>query len=184
MKVIASETPKANRAINLRYGIHPFSLGTLLIAQEDRGLCWLGLNCTADRLKNDWPKATLIHDPQDTAKAARLITNLWPKKDFSFKGFDDLNLILYGTPFQIKVWQQLMKIPLGKTMTYAQVAQKIKHPKAVRAVGSACGKNPISLLVPCHRVVSTNKANIHYGWGADLKLALLKSEQALPQNSA
>lgn len=84
---------------------------------------------------------------------------------------------LKGTPFQELVWSKACAIPYGTTLTYEQLAINIGHPKAVRAVGTALGKNPIAIIVPCHRVVSKNKNIINYRYGSDIKMFLLKHEQ-------
>ncbi len=84
---------------------------------------------------------------------------------------------LKETPFQELVWSKACAIPYGTTLTYEQLAINIGHPKAVRAVGTALGKNPIAIIVPCHRVVSKNKNIINYRYGSDIKMFLLKHEQ-------
>ncbi|MEN8791760.1 MAG: MGMT family protein [Lentimonas sp.] len=84
---------------------------------------------------------------------------------------------LEGTPFQLSVWKALNEIPLGKTVSYQYIAEKIDRPKATRAVGTAVGANPISILIPCHRVIQASGAIGNYRWGADRKLALLDAEQ-------
>lgn len=89
-------------------------------------------------------------------------------------------LHLLGTEFQIAVWQALLQIPRGTTVSYAQIAQQIGRPLAVRAVGSAVGSNPVSLIVPCHRVVRADGSLGGYFWGLELKNRLLKDEGALP----
>jgi len=86
---------------------------------------------------------------------------------------------LIGTDFQKKVWSTIASIPLGKTMTYQEIADAINHPKAVRAVGTACKTNPIPFLIPCHRVVSTNNGIGNYFYGIQLKKLLLQKEAAL-----
>lgn len=96
--------------------------------------------------------------------------NFWTKKH---------KLKLQGTEFQMKVWLELIKIPKGFTVTYSQVAQKIRKPKAVRAVGTAVGQNPIAVWVPCHRVVGKNGNIFKYRGGTETKIGLLKAEGAL-----
>lgn len=156
----------------LRYGIHPFATGHILIALSSEGLCWLGLDCPPARLARDWPRAELIEDKKITAAAAREISKLWPKN------LDEMKtpVVLYGTPFQIAVWRALLKIKAGSVVTYGDIARRIKKPLAVRAVGTAVGRNPVSVVVPCHRVVNKNSSTVNYGWGAPLKKALLKGE--------
>lgn len=175
MKIIAKPSSRTTRGKNLTlvWGSHPFPVGKIMVAMSADGLCWLGLNCDEKRLKKEWPGAELVEDGEMTAKIAKDIAKLWPHK------LDDLSvpLVLYGTPFQLKVWKALLKIKSGATTTYGQLAEKLGDPKASRAVGSAVGKNPISIVVPCHRVVNKAKGITNYAWGPAIKLALLKGEQ-------
>lgn len=177
MKVVYKTASKAARGRNLTlvWGIHDFPVGKILVARSHEGICWIGINCDVRALKKNWPGANLIEDEKITAAAAREIARKWPK-DFDGLSFP---LILYGTAFQLKVWKELLKIKSGKTTTYEAVAKKIGKPKAVRAVGSAVGKNTVSILVPCHRVVNKSGNRINYGWGPAVKLALLKGEKAI-----
>ena len=99
------------------------------------------------------------------------------------RGFDLPVAFSGGTPFQRAVWHALLEIPQGRTVSYAQLAARIGRPKAVRAVGAAVGKNPISVIVPCHRVVGTNGTLTGYAGGVDRKRALLLLEEALPAAS-
>lgn len=89
----------------------------------------------------------------------------------------NLPLAIKGTPFQELVWSETYKIPYGTTITYKQLAERINHPKAVRAVGTALGKNPLAIIIPCHRVLATNNKTINYGWGKERKIFLLALEQ-------
>ena len=91
----------------------------------------------------------------------------------------DLNLSVSGTEFQQKVWQELMNIPYGKTCSYADIAKAINNPKAVRAVGAANGRNPITIIVPCHRVIGSNGSLTGYAWGTSIKAGLLELEQSI-----
>lgn len=177
MKVITHTATRANRGrgLTIVYGIHAFPTGKILVAQTAEGLCWLGINCTAARLQKEWPKAELVEDDNVTARAAKEIARLWPAKLEQLK----IPVVLYGTPFQLKVWKELLKIKSGATVTYESIAKKIGKPKAVRAVGSAVGKNTVSIVVPCHRVINKTGGRINYGWGPEMKKALLKGEGAL-----
>lgn len=177
MKVIRHVSTKAarGRGLTLVWGKHPFPEGDILVALSAEGLCWLGINCGVEALRRNWPGAELVEDQGVTRKAAADVARLWPKR------LDDLSVpvVLYGTAFQIKVWDRLLKIPAGRTETYVQVARKIGAPAASRAVGSAVGRNPVSIVVPCHRVVNTGGGRVSYGWGARVKLALLAGEGAV-----
>lgn len=89
----------------------------------------------------------------------------------------------FGTPFQVAVWQALLEIPCGQVRTYSDIAARINQPKAVRAIGTAIGSNPVSILIPCHRVVPKVGGIGQYYWGADVKLALLELEGVLATKS-
>ncbi len=176
MKVITHTSSRAARGKNLTivWGEHDFPVGKILVALMAEGLCWLGINCGVKKLRENWQGAELIEDKAATAKAAREIAHLWPQN------LDKLSVpvVLYGTAFQLKVWKELLKIKSGTTVTYGQIARKIGKPAAMRAVGSAVGKNTVSIVVPCHRVVNEASGKINYGWGPALKIALLKGEKA------
>ena len=105
-------------------------------------------------------------------------TKIWLDKYFNKEkpNIDDLKLKLEGTPFQIKVWNVLKKVPYGQTVAYGFVAQKINSKTSARAVGGAIGHNPIPIVIPCHRVVGTNKNLTGFTGGIDVKIKLLKSE--------
>ena len=142
--------------------------GPVLLAFDGAALCFIGLTDKQADLQKHFPKSALT-----TATP----TQLTAAKNWLVTGKTAPALTLYGTTFQQKVWQELLKIPCGKTVTYQSVAEKIGKPKAVRAVGSAVGKNPLSLLVPCHRVIHTSTGKVNYGWGAEIKLQLLAFEK-------
>jgi AraC family transcriptional regulator, regulatory protein of adaptative response / methylated-DNA-[protein]-cysteine methyltransferase len=177
MKIITHPATLATRGrkLTLVWGVHDFALGKVLVAMSAEGLCWLGINCGEKELAKNWPGANLIEDQKITAKPAKEIAKLWPAK------LDQLSVpvVLYGTPFQLKVWKELLKIKSGKTVTYGAIAKKIGKPTAVRAVGSAVGKNTVSIIVPCHRVLNLQSGIVNYAWGPAVKKALLKGEGVL-----
>jgi O-6-methylguanine DNA methyltransferase len=109
-----------------------------------------------------------VEDNAATAKTAKQI----------FNSNGQLQLQMTGTKFQQAVWKELLKIPAGTTISYAEMARRIKNPKAVRAVGTACGANPVPLLVPCHRVISSSGGLGGFGGGLPLKQKLLEAEKA------
>jgi AraC family transcriptional regulator of adaptative response/methylated-DNA-[protein]-cysteine methyltransferase len=176
MKVIQHTASRAARGRNLTivYGIHTFPTGKILVAMTAEGLCWLGINCGEAKLRENWKGAELIRDDAFTAKTAKEIGKRWPDSLEKLS----VPVVLYGTVFQLKVWKELLKIKSGSTVTYHDIARKIGKPKAVRAVGSAVGKNTVSIVVPCHRVINKNASRVNYGWGPAMKLALLKGEKA------
>lgn len=148
------------------YDLAPLDEGGFIVyGATHRGLCYAGFGKT---------KAVAVQDMR-----AR-----WPAADYAkvdLEGmFSDntVNLDLYGTPFQLAVWQALLDIPEGQKTTYADLARQIGKPDAVRAVGNAIGKNPVAVLVPCHRVVRTDGSLGGYAWGVEVKSRLLAAEAA------
>lgn len=119
------------------------------------------------QLKRQYPNADLREDNAIACEICKLLNR---QKEVTFP------LHLIGTPFQKTVWKELLHIPFGTTTTYQQIANRIGKPKAVRAVGTAIGRNPISLIVPCHRVIHTNGSISGYRWGKDLKKKILIAE--------
>ena len=140
----------------------------------NRGLCGIAFAAETGRSEafNDmaarWPKAHFVEN------AAAL--KQWGEAAFNRSGDTALHLI--GAPFQIKVWEALLKIPSGYVTTYSDIAQSIEAPKAVRAVGTAVGRNPISWLIPCHRALRKSGALGGYHWGLPVKRTMLAYEAA------
>lgn len=160
--------------LNIHYGIHPSPFGKCLIATTERGICHMSFidkneGQAIDDLVAHWSQASMIEDYKSTAP---LITRI-----FSDGGPDSpLQLHLRGTNFQIKVWEALLNIPVGTVTTYENIAAKIGNPRAVRAVGSAVGDNPIAYLIPCHRVIRKSGEFGNYMWGSARKKAILAKE--------
>ena len=173
-------TPNQFRAggadAEIKFAIGESSLGMVLIAASDKGVCAIFFGDDADGLvrdlKRQFPRARLVGDDrafaQLTAKVIGFVEN--PRRDL------DLPLDIRGTAFQRRVWEALRRIPVGRTATYAEIAKAIGAPKSVRAVGHACGSNPISLAIPCHRVVGSNGSLTGYRGGIERKRALLAKE--------
>ena len=178
--VTPGEFKTRGRGLVISYGIHDSPYGRALIGATARGICWLGFvaarrDARAVReLKGDWPGARLVHDPARTAPLAKHVF----ARARTGKGRSSLRLDLRGTNFQIKVWEALLKIPFGRLATYQDVAAAIGEPRAARAVGSAVGANPISLVIPCHRVILKSGVIHNYRWGVDRKRTILALEQA------
>ena len=158
------------------WGIHPTLLGKVLVAVTGRGLC--GLDFVRDGGSGTfpasrWPSARLVHRPATTAPFAAEL-----ERRLRGASGRPLTLRLSGTPFQLKVWEALLRIPSGSVAAYGDVARAIGRPLAVRAVGTAVGSNPVSVLIPCHRVIRSTGAFGEYHWGAWRKRALLGLEGA------
>ena len=160
----------------IRYGIAPSPLGFLLVAATEQGLCRVCLAPEKAELEaliqEEFAQATL--QPADTQ------LQQWLQQLIDYLGGKlitlDLPCDMRGTAFQMQVWQALKNIPWGTTVSYGDLAAAINNPKAIRAVGSACGANPVALVIPCHRVVRQDGDLGGYRWGIDRKQALLKLE--------
>lgn len=162
--------------LTIRWGWFASPYGPALAMGTDRGLCGLGFAAemgeaaTFADLAGRWPAAQLQED------AAAL--QPWVKAAFGGGANEDTALHLIGAPFQIKVWEALLHIPEGQVTTYSDLARVVGHPQAVRAVGTAVGRNPISLLIPCHRALRKSGALGGYHWGLPVKRAMLAREAA------
>ena len=171
--------------LDIRFGFHPTPFGECLLALTERGICSLGFVVQGDRqqpldeLHQRWPAATIHSDPSQTALYADNIFNLSSDADNP-----KMTLYLHGTNFQIKVWEALLRIPTGWVSTYESIAGLIGSPKSARAVGQAVGANPISFIIPCHRVIRKMGDFGGYHWGEARKRAILGWEfAALQQNT-
>lgn len=168
----------------ITYGLHDTPLGEIVIAESSKGLCWLGFMVQKEqgaykgdgftRMKDFFPDTEFTRDDSQTKKLADDIMSAWDKDTVA-----DIALDLRGTEFQRSVWMALLQIPKGQVISYGDVANDIGRPKASRAVGTAVGDNPVSLIVPCHRVVQASGGLGNYGWGVDLKEKLLELEGAV-----
>lgn len=165
--------------VRIRYGIHPTPFGECLLAATDRGICHMNfiMNDNVDfsigTLRKQWDNADIDQDEEQTASYIRRI--FAPSKNEQQL---PIHLMLKGTNFQIKVWEALIKVPAGSVVSYQDVAGMIGNPKAVRAVASAVANNPISFVIPCHRVISKSGAIHKYRWGTERKKAILGWEAA------
>ncbi|MEO8752250.1 MAG: bifunctional DNA-binding transcriptional regulator/O6-methylguanine-DNA methyltransferase Ada [Casimicrobiaceae bacterium] len=173
-------TPTKYRAggpdIEIRFAIGECSLGSILVAQSDRGVCAILLGDEPDRLARDlqdqFPRARLIGGD---AGFERLVATVVGFVESPGVGLD-LPLDVRGTAFQQRVWQALRDIPAGKTASYAEIAGRIGAPKSVRAVAQACGANALAVAIPCHRVVRSDGVLSGYRWGVERKRTLLARE--------
>lgn len=173
-------TPSSFRAgganTAMHFAVGECSLGSILVASSSRGICAILLGDDPDalmrNLQDQFPKAELIGG--DTA-FEQLVAKVVGFVEAPARGFD-LPLDIRGTAFQQRVWQALREIPAGSTASYSDIAARIGAPKAVRAVGQACGANHIAVAIPCHRVVRTDGDLSGYRWGIERKRALLARE--------
>ncbi len=174
--------PKAWRAGGkgeaIRLAVAPCALGWVLVGATDKGVCAIELGDDPAALTRDFQRRfegarTVEEDGALAAQVAAVVALI----DEPGRG-SDLPVDVRGTAFQHRVWDALRRIPAGETWTYGQLAQAIGSPKAVRAVGAACGANPVAVVVPCHRVVGSNRKLTGYRWGVERKRALLSAEGA------
>jgi len=168
---------RGGRGMNITYSTAASPLGRLLVARTDRGICAVSVadsdRTLEARLRHEYPQAEVRRDrnglSQTLSTLMRYLEGRQPRLD--------LPLDIRGTAFQCRVWEELLRIPYGKTRTYGEVAKAIGKPGAARAVGTACGSNPVPLIVPCHRVVRGGGALGGYGLGLPRKKALLEMEK-------
>lgn len=170
---------RAGEGEAIRVTVAPCSLGQVLVAATDRGVSSIELGDDAafmlDRFRRQFARAEVTDgDAGLNALVRRVIELIDDPRDPG----SDLPLDVRGTAFQQKVWQALRTIPAGETWTYGDLARAIGKPGAARAVGAACGANPVCVVVPCHRVVGSNGSLTGYAWGTERKKELLRRERA------
>ncbi|HEX4612975.1 MAG TPA: bifunctional DNA-binding transcriptional regulator/O6-methylguanine-DNA methyltransferase Ada [Urbifossiella sp.] len=175
-------TPSAYRAGGsgeaIRFAVGESSLGSVLVAATEKGVCAVFLGSDPDALA----RALQDRFPNATLGAADAAFDVWVAKVVALveapAGALDLPLDLRGTAFQVRVWEALTRIPAGSTATYTEIAERIGRPTAARAVAQACGANPVAVAIPCHRVIRTDESLSGYRWGVERKAALLAREGA------
>jgi AraC family transcriptional regulator of adaptative response/methylated-DNA-[protein]-cysteine methyltransferase len=183
--VTPGEYQRAGEGLTVRYGFHPTPFGECVIAVTPRGVCHLAFVQPVsraealERIRRDWPRATLVPDQAATRGAAA-----WAFPPPGSAAVPSLALHVKGTNFQLKVWRALLEIPAGSVTTYGDLAAAIGDPKASRAVGTAVGSNPVSYLIPCHRVIRSTGELGGYAWGPDRKRSMLALEASrLPERT-
>jgi AraC family transcriptional regulator of adaptative response/methylated-DNA-[protein]-cysteine methyltransferase len=163
-----------NLSINYSFAESPF--GNMLVASTSKGICHMAFADDEQEalamLKKNFPNA---HYRQMVDLIQQNALYIFSK---DWKNLDKIKLHLKGTTFQLKVWEALLKIPMGKLSTYGNIAGKLHHPRAHRAVGSAVGNNPVAFLIPCHRVIQSSGAFGQYHWGSNRKTAMIGWEAA------
>ena len=164
------------RDLQIIFGFYPSIFGDVLIAETHKGICALNFvynkKQAIKELKQQWQYAKLLEQKGEQALKVYVYLNKleFPKKTIS--------LNLCGTEFQIKVWEALLRIPQGRLASYGDIARLAGKPRAARAVGSAIGKNPIALLIPCHRVIGESGEIGQYRWGCARKSSMIAWESA------
>jgi AraC family transcriptional regulator of adaptative response/methylated-DNA-[protein]-cysteine methyltransferase len=168
------EWKSGGEGLEIRYGFHPSPFGNALVMATERGLAGLAFadagteRATLADMMGRWPKARYIEDTARTAPLARRIFDptLWRPEQ-------PLRVVLIGTDWEVRVWEALMKVPMGHVTSYSDIASKVCTPAAARAVGAAVGKNPVCFVVPCHRVIGKGGDITGYHWGLTRKRAML-----------
>jgi AraC family transcriptional regulator of adaptative response/methylated-DNA-[protein]-cysteine methyltransferase len=168
------EWKTGGEGLTVFFGFHPSPFGSALVMATERGLAGLAFADPGEEraaladMKARWPRAAYVEDSARTAAIARRIfdSSQWQQDK-------PLRVVLIGTDWEVRVWETLLQIPMGRLTTYSDIANKIHKPAAARAVGAAVGKNPVSFVVPCHRVVGKSGDLTGYHWGITRKRAML-----------
>jgi AraC family transcriptional regulator, regulatory protein of adaptative response / methylated-DNA-[protein]-cysteine methyltransferase len=174
--VTPQEFKSNGKGLDMHYGFHETPFGECLIATTERGISHLAFidettkQNEFDRFVDTWHFAKRVHQPQITEGVVSQI--------FNREKANKIHLLVQGTNFQLKVWEALLRIPQGAVSTYQHIANAVENPKAVRAVGTAIGNNPIAYLIPCHRVIKAQGEIGQYHWGYTRKKALIGWEMA------
>jgi len=169
--------------LDISYGFHPSPFGTAVVMATERGLCGLAFAdlgeeaAALEDMTRRWPGARLTQDQDATASYVGRVFS--PEQ---WRADRPLRIVMIGTDFQVRVWEALLRIPLGTASSYQDVARAIGKPTAARAVGAAVGRNPISFVVPCHRAMGKSGALTGYHWGITRKRAMLGWETGCVQS--
>jgi AraC family transcriptional regulator, regulatory protein of adaptative response / methylated-DNA-[protein]-cysteine methyltransferase len=178
--VTPQEYKQHGSGIRIEYGLHETPFGLALIGVTERGICWLSFITTDEDPKHELEKMkahwhnSLFHQDQD-------LTSAFTEKIFGHedtKAQRKLHVFVKGTNFQVKVWEALLRLPMGSVTTYQGIAEKIQNPKAMQAVGSAVGSNHIAYLIPCHRVIRKDGILGEYRWESTRKKSIIGWEMA------
>lgn len=177
--VTPQEFKQHGAGIDISYGFHETPFGEALIGVTDRGICWLSFLTSGDRkseleqMKAHWFNSVHRQDQESTAP---VITSIFLNRKNAI--LPKLHVLVKGTNFQVKVWEALLRLPLGSVTTYQQIAESIGNPKAMQAVGSAVGSNHVAYLIPCHRVIRKDGVLGEYRWDAMRKKSIIGWEMA------
>ncbi|NJD60369.1 MAG: 6-O-methylguanine DNA methyltransferase [Anaerolineales bacterium] len=177
--VTPGEFKQRGEGIAITYGFHPTPFGEILLGTTERGICFLsfimpsGRTAALQALRKIWPKARLVEAPGATEPLISEIFGLTASHSRN-----PLHIYLNGSNFQLKVWEALLRIPPGSVVSYRDIAAHLGDPQASRAVGNALGRNPVPVLIPCHRVITSLGEFGNYHYGEARKIALLGWEMA------
>ena len=169
---------KGGAGMSIHYSTVSSTLGRLLVAATERGVCAVRFGDSSRELLNELRREFPLAEIQEEVTGNSALVQRVVACAEGHAVDPDIPLDIRGTAFQAKVWETLRKIPRGETRTYADIAKAIGEPKAVRAVANACGSNPVAVVIPCHRIVRSDGAAGGYRWGVERKQMLLKRERA------
>ncbi len=192
--VTPQEYKQSGSGIRIEFGIHETPFGMCLLGLTERGICWLSFLRTdedpkyeIEKMKEHWHNSVFHMDQEVTKVFIERIFNSLPSPSGKARPDDPvgrgargegLHLFLKGTNFQIKVWEALLRIPIGSVTTYQEIARTIENPNALQAVGSAVGSNHVAYLIPCHRVIRKDGVLGEYRWSATRKKSMIGWEMA------
>lgn len=173
-----SQKVKDRKPRTIQYSAGESSFGIILVTYTEHGICGVSILSSFDSipvyLKKEYPGAEIRKGEVDVQYISKIVNILDGVKA-------DLSTDIHGTEFQEAVWRSIRSIPYGSTVTYSQIAEQIGRPTATRAVANACGKNPIPLIIPCHRVIRKNGDLGGYGLGIERKKNLIEHEKAIKE---
>ena len=175
------EYKRQGAGLTIAYGFHTTPFGEALLAMTDRGICGLYFVQAGNRtqalaaMQANWPRANF---QEESAQTEPVVEQIFDSTDPAERQPPSLKLLLRGTPFQVKVWEALLRVPGGRLVSYNDIAAQIGQPTAARAVGNAVGRNPIGYLIPCHRVIRKVGQIGPYRWGSTRKKAIIGWEAA------
>ena len=168
------EWKSGGEGLTMHFGFHPSPFGKALIMATDRGLAGLAFADAGEEqaaladMQRRWPKADYV---ENTARTAPIAQRVFDSRQWRQE--QPLRVVLIGTDWEVRVWETLLKVPMGRLTTYSGLAGKVSTPAAARAVGAAVGRNPIAFVVPCHRVIGKAGELTGYHWGLTRKRAML-----------
>lgn len=178
--MLSAEYKSSGKNLSINYSFANSPFGNIIIASTSKGVCYLAFTSNVyvafEEFKNRFPNATFRQEFDLIQQNALMIFQ------DNLKNPHEIKLHIKGTDFQLKVWEALLKIPMGHLTTYSVIAQKIGNPKASRAVGLAIGSNPVAFLIPCHRVIQSSGIIGGYMWGHIRKTAIIGWEGAKADN--
>ncbi|RBI77477.1 6-O-methylguanine DNA methyltransferase [Roseovarius sp. TE539] len=178
------EFARKGAGLEIRWGWFDSPFGPVLVMGTERGICGMGFAgetgeaAAMEDLAGRWPEARFVERPAALSPWIETVFGNGSAGHVASRPQNEVPLHLIGAPFQIKVWEALLQVPSGQVTTYSEIARSVGNPRAVRAVGTAVGRNPVSYLIPCHRALRKSGGLGGYHWGLPVKRAILAWESA------